>query len=118
MRREKDLLGNIAPNKFKNEIKESYNELADNVLGKAANPDNKKSQDKALQWGAAEWCESALGPNANEVYGKNLDRQAFAVCMKSLKTDLNYFYYLPRESTSSPINISIQTHIHFFYRVS
>ena len=83
---EKDLLGNIAPNKFKNEIKESYNELADNVLGKAANPDNKKSQDKALQWGAAEWCESALGPNANEVYGKNLDRQAFAVCMKSLKT--------------------------------
>ena len=82
---EKDLLGNIAPNKFKNEIKESYNELADNVLGKAANPDNKKSQDKALQWGAAEWCESALGPNANEVYGKNLDRQAFAVCMKSLK---------------------------------
>ena len=83
---EKDLLGNIAPNKFKNEIKESYNELAANVLGKAANPDNKKSQDKALQWGAAEWCESALGPNANEVYGKNLDRQAFAVCMKSLKT--------------------------------
>ena len=83
---EKDLLGNIPPNKFKNEIKDSYSELASNVLGKAANPDNKKSQDKALQWGAAEWCESALGPNASEVYGKNLDRQAFAVCMQNLKT--------------------------------
>ena len=83
---ENDLLGGISPNKFKNEIKESYSELASNILGKASNPDNKKSQDKALQWGAAEWCESALGSNASEVYGKNLDRQAFAVCMQSLKT--------------------------------
>ena len=83
---EKDLLGNIPPNKFKNEIKDSYSELASNILGKASSPDNKKSQDKALQWGAAEWCESALGPNASEVYGKNLDRQAFAVCMQNLKT--------------------------------
>ena len=83
---EKDLLGNIPPNKFKNEIKDSYSKLASNILGKASSPDNKKSQDKALQWGAAEWCESALGPNASEVYGKNLDRQAFAVCMQNLKT--------------------------------
>ena len=30
--------------------------------------------------------ESALGPNASEVYGKNLDRQAFDVCMQNLKT--------------------------------
>ena len=84
---EKDLLGNITPSKFKNEIKDSFNELASNVLGKASNPNNKKSQDKALQWGAAEWCESALGPNASEVYGKNLDRQAFAVCMQKLKIE-------------------------------
>ncbi len=83
---ENDLLGNIPPNKFKNEIKDSYSELASNVLAKASNPANKKSQDKALQWGAAEWCESALGSNASEVYGKNLDRQAFAVCMQNLKT--------------------------------
>ena len=83
---ENDLLGNIPPNKFKNEIKDSYSELASNILAKASNPANKKSQDKALQWGAAEWCESALGPNASEVYGKNLDRQAFAVCMQNLKT--------------------------------
>ena len=55
---ENDLLGNIPPNKFKNEIKDSYSELASNVLAKASNPANKKSQDKALQWGAAEWCES------------------------------------------------------------
>ena len=83
---ENDLLGNIPPNKFKNEIKDSYSELASNILAKASNPANKKSQDKALQWGAAEWWESALGPNASEVYGKNLDRQAFAVCMQNLKT--------------------------------
>ena len=83
---EKDLLGNIPPNEFKNEIKESYSELASNVLGKASNPQNKKSQDKALQWGAAEWCKDHLGENASDVYGKNLDRQAFAVCMQSLKS--------------------------------
>jgi len=83
---EKDLLGNLTPRDFKNEIKDSYSELASNVLGAASNPDNKKSQDKALQWGAAEWCKEHLGENASDVYGKNLDRQAFAVCMKSLKT--------------------------------
>ena len=83
---EKDLLGNIPPNKFKNEIKEMYNTKASNILGKASIADNEQSQKMARQWGAAEWCESALGPNASEVYGKNLDRQAFAVCMQNLKT--------------------------------
>ena len=83
---EKDLLGNIPPNKFKNEIKEMYNTKVSNILGKASIADNKESQKTAHQWGAAEWCESALGPNASEVYGKNLDRQAFAVCMQNLKT--------------------------------
>ena len=41
---EKDLLGNLTSKDFKNEIKDSYNELASNVLGAASNPDNKKSQ--------------------------------------------------------------------------
>ena len=80
------MLGNLTSKDFKNEIKDSYNELASNVLGAASNPDNKKSQDKALQWGAAEWCKEHLGDNASDVYGKNLDRQAFAVCMQSLRT--------------------------------
>ena len=63
-----------------------YNTKVSNILGKASIADNKESQKTAHQWGAAEWCESALGPNASEVYGKNLDRQAFAVCMQNLKT--------------------------------
>ena len=83
---EKDLLGNIPPNEFKNEIKEGLTKRASTVLDKANNPASTQNQDLAIQWGAAEWCKEHLGDNASDVYGKNLDRQAFAVCMRSLKT--------------------------------
>ena len=83
---EKDLLGNIPPNELKNEIKESLTKRASTVVDKANNPASTQNQDLAQQWGAAEWCKENLGEHASDVYGKNLDRQAFAVCMQSLKT--------------------------------
>ena len=50
--------------------------------------DTKAAQKQtAIQWGAAEWCDDHLGPTANGVYGKSLSKQAFGVCMQSLKKE-------------------------------
>jgi len=71
---ESEQLGDVNGVKLKNAIKSKLNI-------KAA---EKKT---AIQWGAAEWCDYHLGPTANDVYGKDLQKQAFGVCMEALKKD-------------------------------
>jgi len=71
---ESEQLGDVNGVKLKNAIKSKLN--------------TKASQKKtAIQWGAAEWCDYHLGPTANDVYGKDLSKQAFGVCMEALKKD-------------------------------
>ena len=71
---ESDQLGDVNGVKLKNAIKSKLN--------------TKASQKKtAIQWGAAEWCDYHLGPTADDVYGKDLSKQAFGVCMEALKKD-------------------------------
>lgn len=71
---ESDQLGDVNGVKLKNAIKSKLN--------------TKASQKKtAIQWGAAEWCDYHLGPTADGVYGKDLSKQAFGVCMEALKKD-------------------------------
>ena len=71
---ESEQLGNVNGVKLKNAIKSKLNIKAG----------QKKT---AIQWGAAEWCDYHLGPTANDVYGKDLQNQAFGVCMEALKKD-------------------------------
>ena len=71
---ESEQLGDVNGVKLKNAIKSKLNTKAG----------QKKT---ALQWGAAEWCDYHLGPTADGVYGKDLSKQAFGVCMEALKKD-------------------------------
>ena len=71
---EDEQLGDVNGVKLKNAIKSKLNTKAG----------QKKT---AIQWGAAEWCDYHLGPTANDVYGKDLSKQAFGVCMEALKKD-------------------------------
>jgi len=71
---ESEQLGDVNGVKLKNAIKAKLNTKAG----------QKKT---AIQWGAAEWCDHHLGPTANDVYGKDLSKQAFGVCMEALKKD-------------------------------
>ena len=50
---------------------------------------NTKADQKqtAIQWGADEWCDHHLGPTAEGVYGKDLSKKAFGVCMQALQKD-------------------------------
>lgn len=71
---ESEQLGDVNAVKLKNAIKSKL--------------DTKASEKKtAIQWGAAEWCDYHLGPTADDVYGKDLSKQAFGVCMEALKKD-------------------------------
>ena len=71
---EEEQLGNVSPVTLKNALKSKLNVKAG-------------EKKKAIQWGAAEWCDYHLGPTANDVYGKDLQNQAFGVCMEALKKD-------------------------------
>ena len=71
---ESEQLGNVNGVKLKNAIKSKLNTKAG-------------EQKKAIQWGANEWCDYHLGPTANDVYGKDLSKQAFGVCMQALKKE-------------------------------
>ncbi len=71
---ESDQLGDVNGVKLKNAIKSKLNTKA-------------AQKQTAIQWGADEWCDHHLGPTANDVYGKDLSKQAFGVCMEALKKD-------------------------------
>ena len=71
---ESEQLGDVNGVKLKNAIKSKLNTKAG-------------EKKKAIQWGANEWCDYHLGPTANDVYGKDLSKQAFGVCMEALKKD-------------------------------
>jgi hypothetical protein len=71
---EQEQLGDVNAVKLKNAIKSKLNTKA-------------AQKQTAIQWGAAEWCDYHLGPTANDVYGKDLSKQAFGVCMEALKKD-------------------------------
>ena len=71
---EQEQLGNVNAVKLKNAIKSKLNTKA-------------AQKQTAIQWGADEWCDYHLGPTANDVYGKDLSKQAFGVCMEALKKD-------------------------------
>ena len=71
---EQEQLGDVNGVKLKNAIKSKLNTKA-------------AQKQTAIQWGAAEWCDYHLGPTANDVYGKDLQKQAFGVCMEALKKD-------------------------------
>ena len=71
---ESEQLGDVNGVKLKNSLKQRLNIKA-------------SEKKKAIQWGAAEWCDYHLGPTANDVYGKDLQKQAFGVCMEALKKD-------------------------------
>ena len=71
---ESEQLGDVNGVMLKNAIKSKLNTKAG----------QKKT---AIQWGADEWCNYHLGPTADGVYGKDLSKQAFGVCMEALKKD-------------------------------
>ena len=71
---ESEQLGDVNGVKLKNAIKSKLNTKAG-------------QKQTAIQWGADEWCDHHLGPTANDVYGKDLQNQAFGVCMEALKKD-------------------------------
>ena len=71
---EQEQLGDVNAVKLKNAIKSRLNTKA-------------AQKQTAIQWGANEWCDYHLGPTANDVYGKDLSKQAFGVCMEALKKD-------------------------------
>ena len=71
---EQEQLGDVNAVKLKNAIKSRLNTKAG-------------EKKKAIQWGANEWCDYHLGPTANDVYGKDLSKQAFGVCMQALKKE-------------------------------
>jgi len=71
---ETDQLEDVNAVKLKNAIKKKLDTKAE-------------QKQTAIQWGAAEWCDDHLGPTANGVYGKSLSKQAFGVCMQSLKKE-------------------------------
>ena len=71
---EQEQLGDVNAVKLKNAIKSKLNTKA-------------AQKQTAIQWGADEWCDYHLGPTANDVYGKDLSKQAFGVCMEALKKD-------------------------------
>ena len=71
---ESDQLEDVNAVKLKNAIKSKLNTKAG-------------QKQTAIQWGADEWCDHHLGPTANDVYGKDLSKQAFGVCMEALKKD-------------------------------
>ena len=71
---ESDQLGDVNAVKLKNAIKSKLNTKA-------------AQKQTAIQCGADEWCDHHLGPTANDVYGKDLSKQAFGVCMEALKKD-------------------------------
>ena len=71
---ETDQLGDVNAVKLKNAIKTKLDTKA-------------TEKETAIQWGADEWCDYHLGPTANGVYGKSLSKQAFGVCMQSLKKE-------------------------------
>ena len=71
---ESEQLGDVNAVKLKNEIKSKLNTKA-------------AQKQTAIQWGADEWCDHHLGPTADGVYGKDLSKKAFGVCMEALKKD-------------------------------
>ena len=71
---ESDQLEDVNAVKLKNAIKSKLNTKAG-------------QKQTAIQWGADEWCDHHLGPTANDVYGKDLSKQAFGVCMQALKKE-------------------------------
>jgi len=71
---ESEQLGDVNSVKLKNALKSKLNTKA-------------AQKQTAIQWGAAEWCDHHLGPTANDVYGRDLSKQAFGVCIEALKKD-------------------------------
>ena len=71
---ESEQLGDVNSVKLKNALKSKLNTKA-------------AQKQTAIQWGADEWCDHHLGPTANDVYGKDLSKQAFGVCMQALKKE-------------------------------
>ena len=71
---ESEQLGDVNAVKLKNAIKSKLNTKAG-------------EKQTAIQWGADEWCDHHLGPTADGVYGKDLSKKAFGVCMEALKKD-------------------------------
>jgi hypothetical protein len=71
---ESEQLGDVNAVKLKNAIKSKLNTKA-------------AQKQTAIQWGADEWCDHHLGPTADGVYGKDLSKKAFGVCMEALKKD-------------------------------
>ena len=71
---ESDQLEDVNVVKLKNAIKSKLNTKAG-------------QKQTAIQWGADEWCDHHLGPTAQDVYGKDLSKQAFGVCMQALQKD-------------------------------
>ena len=71
---ESEQLGDVNTVKLKNALKSKLNTKA-------------AQKQTAIQWGADEWCDHHLGPTAQDVYGKDLSKQAFGVCMQALQKD-------------------------------
>jgi len=71
---ESEQLGDVNAVKLKNAIKSKLNTKA-------------AQKQTAIQWGADEWCDHHLGPTAEGVYGKDLSKKAFGVCMQALQKD-------------------------------